>query len=59
MIELERIANQIDPAYGAGFGAAPWRESVVQGLQVSLAVAILAGTVSVIYALRPKPGSAG
>ena len=51
--------SRLTPLSGAGFGAAPWRESVVQGLQVSLAVAILAGTVSVIYALGPKPGSAG
>jgi hydroxylaminobenzene mutase len=47
--------NRLTPLSGAGYGAAPWKESVVQALQVSLAVAILAGAVSVVYALRPKP----
>ena len=40
------------PLAGAGYGAAPWKEAVVQGLQVSLALAILAGAVLVVYALR-------
>jgi hypothetical protein len=40
------------PLAGAGYGAAPWKEAVVQGLQVSLALAILAGSVLVVYALR-------
>jgi hypothetical protein len=46
--------NRLTPLSGAGYGAVPWKESVVQALQVSLAVAILAGAVSVVYALRPK-----
>lgn len=47
--------SRLTPLSGAGYGAALWKESVVQALQVSLAVAILAGAVSVVYALRPKP----
>ena len=47
--------SRLTPLSGAGFGAAPWKEAVVQVLQVSLALAILAGAVSVIYALRSKP----
>ena len=47
--------NRLTPLSGAGYGAAPWKETVVQALQVSLAVAILAGAVSVVYALRSKP----
>src|SRR5512143_2278709 len=47
--------NRLTPLSGAGYGAVPWKEAVVQALQVSLAVAILAGAVSVVYALRSKP----
>jgi hydroxylaminobenzene mutase len=51
--------SRMTPLSGAGYGAAPWQESVVQGLQVSLAGAIVAGAVSVVYALRPMPDSSG
>ena len=44
--------SRLTPLAGAGYGAAPWKEAVVQGLQVSLALAILAGAVLVVYALR-------
>lgn len=47
--------NRMTPLSGAGYGAAPWQELVVQALQVSLAVAIVAGSVSVVYALRSRP----
>jgi hydroxylaminobenzene mutase len=47
--------SRLTPLSGAGYGAAPWKEAVVQALQVSLALAILAGAVSVVYALRSKP----
>ena len=47
--------NRLTPLSGAGYGAAPWQESVVQALQFSLAVAIVAGAVSVVYALRSRP----
>ena len=49
--------NRLTPLSGVGYGAAPWQESVVQALQVSLAIAIVAGAVSVVYALRPRPAS--
>ena len=47
--------NRLTPLSGSGYGAAPWQESVVQALQVSLAIAIVAGAVSVVYALRSRP----
>jgi hydroxylaminobenzene mutase len=50
--------TRLTPLSGAGYGAAPWKEAVVQVLQVSLALAILAGAVSVVYALRPRPAAA-
>jgi hydroxylaminobenzene mutase len=50
--------SRLTPVAGAGYAAAPWQEGVVQALQVSLAVAILAGSLSVLYALRPKRVSA-
>ena len=46
--------SRMTPLSGAGFAAAPWQEAVVQALQVSLAVALVAGSVSVIHALRPR-----
>ncbi len=44
--------SRLTPLSGAGFSAAAWKESVVQVLQVSLALVILAGAASVVYALR-------
>jgi hydroxylaminobenzene mutase len=44
--------SRLTPLAGAGYGAAPWKEAEVQGLQVSHALAILAGAVLVVYALR-------
>lgn len=49
--------SRLTPLSGAGYGAAPWKEAVVQALQLSLAFAILAGAVLVIYALRSKPAA--
>jgi hydroxylaminobenzene mutase len=49
--------SRLTPLSGAGYGAAPWKEAVVQALQLSLALAILAGAVLVIYALRSKPAA--
>ena len=49
--------TRLTPLAAAGYGAAPWQESVVQALQVSLALAIVAGAVSVVYALRPGPAA--
>jgi hydroxylaminobenzene mutase len=50
--------SRLTPLSGAGYGAAPWQEAVVQVLQVSLALAILAGALSVVYALRSEPAAA-
>jgi hydroxylaminobenzene mutase len=47
--------SRLTPLAGAGHSAAPWKEAVVQGLQVSIVLVILAGAVSVVYALRSKP----
>jgi hydroxylaminobenzene mutase len=49
--------SRLTPLAAPGYGAAPWQESVVQALQVSLALAIVAGAVSVVYALRPQPAA--
>jgi len=46
--------TRLTPISGAGFGAAPWQETLVQLLQVSLGLAILAGAVTVVHALRPR-----
>ena len=50
--------QRLTPLAGAGFGAAPWKEIVVQALQVSLGLAMLAGSLSVVHALRSKPAGA-
>ena len=47
--------NRLTPVAGAGFGAGPWQELIVQFFQVSLSLAIIAGAISVVYALRAKP----
>jgi hydroxylaminobenzene mutase len=47
--------SHLTPLSGAGYGAVPWKETVVQALQVSVTLAILAGAVLVTYALRSKP----
>ena len=49
--------SRLTPLSGAGYRAAAWQESVVQVLQVSLALAILAGAVSVVYGLRSPRAS--
>ncbi len=49
--------SRLTPLSGAGHSAAPWKEAVVEVLQVSLALAIFAGALSVVYALRSKPAA--
>jgi hydroxylaminobenzene mutase len=49
--------NRMTPLSGAGYGAAPWQELIVQALQVLLAVALVGGSISVVFALRPRPAS--
>jgi hydroxylaminobenzene mutase len=44
---------RLTPLSGAGYGAAPWQELIVQALQMAITTVILAGAVSVVYALRP------
>ena len=43
--------QSLDTVVG-GYSAAPWKETVVQALQVSVALVILVGAVSVVHALR-------
>jgi hypothetical protein len=45
--------SRLTPVSGAGFQAARWQELVVEVLLVSLVLAMLVGTVMVVYALRP------
>ena len=40
------------PVAGAGFGAAPWQESFVQGLQVAMALTLLVALGLVVFGLR-------
>ena len=49
--------SRLTPLSGAGYSAAAWQESVVQVLQVILAVVILAGAVLVVYGLRSPRSS--
>jgi hydroxylaminobenzene mutase len=45
--------SRLTPINGAGFTSLPWQEAVVQSLQVSLALAIVAGLLLVVHGLRP------
>jgi hypothetical protein len=47
--------TRLTPLSSAAYGAAPWKEAVTLALRVSFTLAILAGAVSVVYALRSKP----
>jgi len=49
--------NRLTPLSGAGYGTAAWKEAVVQLLQVSVSLAMLAAAVSVVYALRRRPAA--
>jgi hydroxylaminobenzene mutase len=44
--------SRLTPISGAGYTASPLQESVVQVIQVSLALAVIAAVILVIYALR-------
>jgi (hydroxyamino)benzene mutase len=46
--------SRLTPLSGAGYSAAAWQESVVQALQVSLAVAIIGAVAMIVYGLRPR-----
>jgi len=47
--------SRATPLSGAGHTAAPWKEALVEGVQVSIVLVILAAAVSVLYALRSRP----
>ena len=47
--------SRATPLAGEGHSAAPWKEALVQGVQVSIVLVILAGALSVLFALRSKP----
>lgn len=47
--------SRLTPISGAGHAAAAWQESVVQVLQVSLAIAMLGALGMIVYGLRPRP----
>jgi len=50
--------SRLTPLAGAGYAAAPWKEGVVQAIQVILAVVIVSGAVSVVHGLRSARASA-
>jgi hypothetical protein len=50
--------SRLTPLSGAGYSAAPGKEGVVQALEVPVALVILAGALSVVYALRSLQASA-
>jgi hypothetical protein len=52
VLGLARGTSRQTSVAGAGFNAAPWKRTVVQGLQISLSLAILAGASLVVYGLR-------
>lgn len=45
--------SRLTPLSSIGHSAAAWKESIVQLLQVSVALAVLTAAVIVVYALRP------
>ncbi len=47
--------SRMTPLSGAGHAAVPWKESVVQVAQVSLALAIILALALVLYGLRASP----
>jgi hydroxylaminobenzene mutase len=49
--------SRATPLAGAGHSAAPWKEDLVQAIQVSIVLVILAGALSVLYALRQTPAA--
>jgi hydroxylaminobenzene mutase len=44
--------SRLTPLSGAGHSAEAWQETLVQVIQVTLALAIIAGALLVVYALR-------
>ena len=46
--------SRATPIAGEGFTAAPWQETLVQGIQVSIVLMVTAGSFSVLYGLRSR-----
>lgn len=46
--------SRLTPIAGEGHTALPWQETVVAALQSVIVVTVLAGALSVVYALRPR-----
>ncbi len=46
--------SRLTPVAGAGYSASPMQENVVQVIQVSLALAVIAAVALVVYSLRRK-----
>ncbi len=46
--------SRLTPLSGAGHSGAEWQESVVQALQVALAIAIIVAIAMIVYGLRPR-----
>jgi hydroxylaminobenzene mutase len=47
--------SRATPFSGAGHTAVPWKETLVESVQVSIVLVTLAASVSVLYALRSHP----
>ena len=46
--------SRLTPIAGEGHTALPWQETLVQALQSAIVVTVLAGALSVVYALRSR-----
>jgi hydroxylaminobenzene mutase len=44
--------TRLTPLAGAGYGAAPWQESIAQVIQVSQGIALLVALGMIVYGLR-------
>ena len=49
--------SRLTPISGAGYSAAAWQETLVQLLQVTLALSILTAVALVVYGLRKRPSA--
>ena len=50
--------SRMTPLSSAGHSAVAWKETVVQLVQVSVALSVLTGAILVVYALRPSASKA-
>lgn len=49
--------SRLTPLSAEGFGSVPWKETLMMGLQLSVAVTVLPGAILVVLALRPGAGA--